>query len=365
MTKPNTSKVRLAVVGCGAVAQIHHLPAITASDRVEAAILVDADEKRARALADRFGVPEVATDFKSLPGKVEAAVVALPNSLHAPVSIDLLRRGVHVLVEKPMAMNVRECDEMIDAARAGHTVLAVGLDFRFFDASLFVRNLLRDGLLGGIRRFDLRQGVIPRWPFATDFLLKKEMAGGGVLADFGVHVLDLLLWWLGDLAVTGYRDDAMGGVESDCEMTLATAAGATGETVPGEVITGDVTGDVEISRTRTLRNTCIFEGERARLEVGIWDPDPEIRLSIADREVALAGHARRDADRDLGSALNFTDVFVRQIDDFARAIRLHREPFIPGAEGRRSLALIEDCYARRQPLELPWSVVPVPRERAS
>jgi len=350
MTKPNTSKVRLAVVGCGAVAQIHHLPAIAASDRVEAAVLVDADEKRARALAERFGVPEVATDFKGLPGKVEAAVVALPNSLHAPVSIDLLRRGVHVLVEKPMAMNVRECDEMIDAARTGRAVLAVGLDFRFFDASLFVRNLLRDGLIGEIRGFDLRQGVIPRWPFATDFLLKKEMAGGGVLADFGVHVLDLLLWWLGDLTVTGYRDDAMGGVESDCEMTLA--ARAVG-------IDPVMTGQVEISRTRTLRNTCVFEGERARLEVGIWDPDPEIRLSIADREVSLAGHARGDR----GSALNFTDVFVRQVDDFARAIRLRREPLIPGIEGRRSLALIEACYAQRQLLELPWSVVPKSTER--
>ncbi len=344
MTKPNTSKVRLAVVGCGAVAQIHHLPAIAASDRVEAAVLVDADEKRARALAERFGVPEVATDFKGLPGKVEAAVVALPNSLHAPVSIDLLRRGVHVLVEKPMAMNVRECDEMIDAARTGRAVLAVGLDFRFFDASLFVRNLLRDGLIGGIRGFDLRQGVIPRWPFATDFLLKKEMAGGGVLADFGVHVLDLLLWWLGDLTVTGYRDDAMGGVESDCEMTLATAAG--------------IKGEVEVSRTRTLRNTCVFEGERAKLEVGVWDPDPEIRLSIAGSEVSLAGHARGAMGSKTGSALNFTDVFVRQIDDFARAIRLRREPFIPGAEGRRSLALIEACYAQRQLLELPWSIIP-------
>ena len=350
MTKPNRSKVRLAVVGCGAVAQIHHLPAIAASDRVEAAVLVDADEKRARALAERFGVPEVATDFTGLPGKVEAAVVALPNSLHAPVSVDLLRRGVHVLVEKPMAMNVRECDEMIDAARTGRAVLAVGLDFRFFDASLFVRNLLRDGLIGEIRGFDLRQGVIPRWPFATDFLLRKEMAGGGVLADFGVHVLDLLLWWLGDLTVTGYRDDAMGGVESDCEITLATAAG--------------IQGEVEVSRTRTLRNTCVFEGTRAKLEVGVWDPDPEIRLSIAGSEVSLAGRARGAMESKTGSALNFTDVFVRQIDDFARAIRLRREPFIPGAEGRRSLALIEDCYAQRQLLELPWSVLPA-RERAS
>ena len=340
MTKPNTSKVRLAVVGCGAVAQIHHVPAIAASSRVEAAVLVDADEKRARELAQRYGVPEVATDYRELPGQVDGAVVALPNSLHAPVSIELLRRGVHVLVEKPMAMTVAECDAMIEAARAGRAVLAVGLDFRFFDSSLLVRDLLRDGLIGQIHRFDLRQGVIPRWPFATDFLLKKEMAGGGVLADFGVHVLDLLLWWLGDLTATDYRDDALGGVESDCEMTLATAAG--------------LTGTVEISRTRNLRNTCVLEGSQARLEVGIWDSDPEVRLSIAGSEVALAGHARRGGE----TGLNFLDTFIRQIDDFARAIRGKREPFVPGYEGRRSLALIESCYAQRRFLDLPWSVLP-------
>src|SRR3954447_12423341 len=315
MMKPSSSsKVRLAVVGCGAVAQIHHVPAIAASSRVEAAVLVDADAKRAKELAARFGVPEVATDYRELPGKVDGAVVALPNSLHAPVSIELLRRGVHVLVEKPMAMTVAECDEMIEAARAGRTVLAVGLDFRFFESSLFVRNLLRDGLIGEIRGFDLRQGVIPRWPFATDFLLKKEMAGGGVLADFGVHVLDLLLWWLGDLNATDYRDDALGGVESDCEMTLATASG--------------ITGKVEISRTRNLRNTCVFEGSQARLEVGIWDSDPEVRLSIAGSEVALAGHARRAGDQGINSGLNFLDTFIRQIDDFARAIRGRGVPFV-------------------------------------
>lgn len=350
MEDTNLPKLRLAVVGCGAVAKIHHLPAITLSDRVEAAVLVDADAKRAKALAEQFGVPEVATDYRDLPGRVDAAVVALPNSLHAPVSIDLLRRGVHVLVEKPMAMTVRECDEMIAAAEDGRATLAVGLDFRFFEGSRFVRDLFRDGLLGEIRRFDMRQGVIPRWPFATDFLLKKETAGGGVLADFGVHVLDLLLWWMGDWADVEYWDDAMGGVESDCEMRLTMRSGAT--------------GTVEISRTRTLRNTCVFEGERATLEVGVWDPDPEIKLFIggsAGSELSLSGRARRKT----GSALNFTDVFIRQIDDFAAAIHERREPFVPGREGRRSQELIEECYARRRFLELPWSVVPLRKEEVS
>jgi predicted dehydrogenase len=347
MARPNSSKLRVAVVGCGAVATIHHLPALSLSRQAEAAVLVDADAGRARALAERFGVPATATDYRELPGRVDAAIVALPNSLHAPVSIDLLQRGVHVLVEKPMALNVRECDEMIAAAEAGRAVLAVGLDFRFFDSSLFVRNLLRDGLLGEIRRFEMHQGVIPRWPFATDFLLKKEMAGGGVLADFGVHVLDLLLWWLGEWSDVEYWDDAMGGVESDCELRLKMRSGAIGA--------------VEISRTRNLKNTCVFEGRRGMLEVGVWDPDPEIQLRISDREVHLAGRARRQGS----VGIDMTEAFVRQLDDFAAAVREGREPFVPGREGRRSLALIEACYARRQPLELPWSVVPVRKEEVS
>src|SRR5512134_121949 len=102
MQESPSSRLRLAVVGCGAITTLHHLPAIALSDRVEAAALVDVDAARARTLAERFGVPEVADETGGLTGHVDAAIVALPNSLHAPVSIDLLRRGIHVLVEKPM-----------------------------------------------------------------------------------------------------------------------------------------------------------------------------------------------------------------------------------------------------------------------
>jgi predicted dehydrogenase len=329
-------KIRLAVLGCGAVAQIHHLPAISASESAEAAVVVDADAERARTVAGRFGVPESATDCHQILDRIEAAVLCLPNSLHAPVAVDLLRRGVHVLVEKPMALSGREAGEMIAAAEAGGAVLAVGLDFRFFDSTRFVRDFLASGFLGGLRSFDLRQGVIPRWPFATDFLLRKETAGGGVLADFGVHVLDLLLVWLGEWVSVDYRDDARGGIESDCEMRLTMKSG--------------LQGTVEISRTRNLRNTCIFEGERATLEVGIWDPDPSIVLRTGGADLSLSGQARRKD----GPALTFQDVFVRQIDDFAAAIREKREPLVPGREGRRSLDLIEACYAARQPMEMPW-----------
>src|SRR6185503_6895765 len=332
--------LRIAVVGCGAVAQLNHLPALAASRHVKAAVLVDREISRAQALARRWGVPRAVTDVGEVLGEIDAAIVALPNHLHAPVTVDLLRHRIPVLVEKPMAPTAADCDAMIAAADEAGVPLAVGLEFRFFDSTATVGELLASELVGPLTGFDLRQGVIPRWPFATDFMLRKETAGGGVLADFGVHVLDLLLCWLGDWQEVECADDALGGLESDAELELTFASG--------------LAGTVEVSRTRNLRNSCRFTGERGVLEVGIWDPDPEITLHLIespgapDRDVELAGRARGG-----GQAMTFHDAFVRQLDDFAAAVREGRPPRVSGREGRRAVALVEACYARRRPLALP------------
>jgi predicted dehydrogenase len=241
-----------------------------------------------------------------------------------------------------MAISAEQCDAMLDAARAGDRTLAVGLQFRLFDSSRLVLELLDRDLLGPLRSFDLRLGVISRWPFRSDFFLRRETAGGGVLVDYGVHLLDLLLFWLGDLGVSHCRHDACGGIESDCEIELRA--------------TGGLRGIVEVSRTRNLRNTCILEGERANLEVGIWDPDAPVVLRQSNGELALVGRARRD-DRPSGG-LDFNGAFRRSLEDFAVAIREHREPALCGREGRRSVALIEACYAAAEPLALPWTSPP-------
>src|ERR1044072_6676750 len=268
----NMEPLRIAVVGCGAVAQLNHLPALASSRHAKAAVLVDRDLARAQQQARRWGVSRAVTDVAEM-GEVDAAIVALPNHLHAPVTIDLLRRGIPVLVDKPLEPTAGDCDAMITAADEARVPLAVGLEFRFFDSPATVRELLDAELVGPLTGFDLRQGVIPRWPCATDFMLRKETAGGGGVADFRGHLLELLLCWLGDWREVACADDALGGLESDAELQLTFASG--------------VTGTVEVSRTRNLRNTCRFTGERGALEVGIWDPDPVITLHLPDRDVEL------------------------------------------------------------------------------
>src|SRR5581483_11001668 len=106
-------KLRIAVIGCGAVAERVHLPALARSQSAEAAVLVDTSPDRASRLASLFGVPHVASDFRTVIGQVDAAIVGVPHHLHASVANALLDARVPVLVEKPMALTTTACDTMI------------------------------------------------------------------------------------------------------------------------------------------------------------------------------------------------------------------------------------------------------------
>jgi len=329
------TRIRLGIVGCGAVTERYHLPAVAASEDVELVGLADPQLTRAAALAEMYGAPLVVADHAELLGKVDAAIVAAPNRLHAPIASELARAGVHVLIEKPLARTTAECDEIAAAVEAGGVVAAVGHDFRHFPVARTARAILAAGLLGDVQDVELRQGTGGRWPYASAYVYSREEAGGGVLIDFGVHMLDLLGWWLGELSVEGYRDDTAGGVETECELLLETRSGAPVR--------------FELTRLRAMRDTTIVRCERGALEVGIFEP-AILRLSVDGEAGALAGDV---PDPEFEEAPMRT-VFARQLADFARAIENGAAPLVPLAEGRRAVALVEESYARREPLRRPW-----------
>ena len=272
------SKIRLAVIGCGAVTERCHLPAAARLDDAEVVMVVDRDRDRAETLAEQFGIARVAGDFREAIDSADAAIVALPHNLHAPVSSALLSAGLHVLVEKPMALTAAECEEMLEAARQRGVVLAVGHMRRFLHNAAFAKAAIEAGLLGRLLDFDVREGNVYDWAVSSDFLFRPEAAGGGVLRDTGAHTLDLLIWWLGDVFVSAYEDDSFGGVEANCKMRLETA--------------GSVSGSVELSRTRDLRNTAILRGDHGRLEVDLRKNRAVLTLDGQQGETCLAGHGR-------------------------------------------------------------------------
>lgn len=302
-------------------------------------MVVDRDRDRAETLAEQFGIARVAGDFREAIDSADAAIVALPHNLHAPVSSALLSAGLHVLVEKPMALTVAECEEMLEAVRQRGVVLAVGHMRRFLHNAAFAKAAIEAGLLGRLLDFDFREGNVYNWAVSSDFLFRPETAGGGVLRDTGAHTLDLLIWWLGDVFVSAYEDDSFGGVEANCKMRLETA--------------GSVSGSVELSRTRDLRNTAILRGDLGRLEVDLRKNRAVLTLDGQQGETCLAGHGRVGGlaeEPDQG----FIDLFVPQLANFVAAIRGHAELRCPADEAAKSVALIEACYAQKEPLAVPW-----------
>src|SRR5262249_54187194 len=105
--------LRVALVGCGAIAKSLHLPVLAGHERIELVALVDRDVARAQEVARGYGIASVLADVGQIdPERVDAAIVATPPQHHAPATIDLLRRGMHVLVEKPMATSATDAEAM-------------------------------------------------------------------------------------------------------------------------------------------------------------------------------------------------------------------------------------------------------------
>jgi predicted dehydrogenase len=334
-------ELQLAVVGCGAMAEHQHLRLLSRRSDCRVVALVDRDETRLKRLADKYGVPHALTDYRGLAQVgIDAAIVALPNHLHMPVCCELLAGGIHVLVEKPMALSVAECEAMMDAARSGGLVLAVGLIRRYSHASIYARWAIGSGLLGPVTGFDIQSGLVYSWPIASDFFVRKDM-GGGVLLDLGSHMLDQLLWWLGDVASVEYYDDSEGGVEADCLIRLTMQCGAK--------------GSVQLSWIRELTNKATIHGERASLEVSLTNN--AVLLRSADGSVALSGHAAQGPMAVFGEQ-RASDMVIAEHNDFLQAIRTGRPLQVGGAEARACAALIESCRAKRQPLVEPWRESP-------
>ena len=314
-----------------------HLPALASSSCATATLLVEASPDRAQHMSRQFGIRTVG-NYRDAIGNVDAAIIGLPHQLHAPVAVDLMRAGIHVLVEKPMALTAADCQTMNAAAAEHRCVLAVGLLRRCAPALRWIKQALESGMLGRIESFDIREGGVYRWPVASPSMFRRE--GGGVLADAGAHVLDLVTWWFGDWRSLRYRDDALGGVEADCLLELEMRNGERGR--------------VELSRTRNMPNSCTIVGERGTITVGT---KTDATVSVVWRDgVELA--ARASADRQ-PPPTSLIDLFVPQLDRFVNAIRFGTAPTVSGLEAQRSIELLEACYGSRELWSHPWDVAPL------
>jgi predicted dehydrogenase len=190
---------RMGVIGLGMGK--YHLQGYQAYERSKVVAVCDLNEVLLRKVAEENNVPNTFTNIDEMLDaslNLDGISVALPNFLHAPVSIKGLNKGINVLCEKPMAMNAQEAEEMLKAARKNSKKLMINFSYRFIDHCQALKELMEKGTIGEIyycrSAWHRRRGGIPK--FGGWFGI-KSLSGGGPLIDLGVHRLDLALWLMG------------------------------------------------------------------------------------------------------------------------------------------------------------------------
>jgi predicted dehydrogenase len=329
--------LRVAIIGCGAVVERFHLPASKFVPELSIEILTDREEKRAAVLAAAYRVPGVTADFREIIGKVDAAIVALPHSLNASVSSELLNAGISVLVEKPMALHAAEGEHLVLTAERRGASLSVGYTRRYAYGVQFARRAIREGLIGSITGFSVEDGFPFDWKSAAPEFRLSNDSGGGVLLDFGCHVFDMLIFWFGGLAVKSSLHDRLGGVEVNALVELETQRG--------------IRGTVELSWERTLRNTAIVEGTAGRLEIEWYRNNASVQFGGS----TLRGTVTPEGFH--SPLQTFDMMFVDQLREWAGNLlgRTERNVLATGEEATEVLRLVETCRDHGGIWQLPWT----------
>ena len=347
MTVPSLP-TRVALVGCGAVAELSYAPALrvlSAEGLLEVGALVDPNPESSRRLETAFPEARVHRDANALSGgTVDLAIVASPPRFHAEQTIRLLRQGISVLCEKPMAATSIEAESMIAASVAAKRTLAVGLVRRFLPAAQTIRAFLAQGVLGDLQDFHCTEGGRFRWPTRSADYFQRGASNGGVLADIGTHLLDLIVWWLGEPTDVRYEDDAMGGVELNCRAEFRFPEG--------------FQGTVRLSRDCDLPSRCFIRGTKGWLLWSIEEPE-HLTLHFEGTAWVVSGrlHELPAVSSQPGAGrrvANFEQSFVEQLRNVVASVRGEEQPFVGGQEALAAVRLVEHCYRHRTLIPMGW-----------
>ena len=192
--------MKVAVIGCGSIANSAHIPSYMANKEAEIKYFCDIIPERAEAAVEKYGCGIAISDYQVAINdpEVEAVSVCTPNYCHHTITIDALKAGKHVLCEKPAARTLKEANEMLEAQHKYGKTLNIGVVNRFNTNVNRIKKLIDDGELGEVYHVYASFRENRSIPGLGGAFTTKEIAGGGVLIDWGVHFLDIIMYCCGD-----------------------------------------------------------------------------------------------------------------------------------------------------------------------
>jgi predicted dehydrogenase len=331
-------RVKFGIIGTGVGADFcaRGLSVIADTGITELAAVTSRREERAKDFASKWGLKLWYTDHEEMLEKadIDAVIISAPHYLHCSMALDAMRANRHTLVDKPMAVNLKEADEMIQEAEKRNVKLGVIFQSRFDPTSRKVKVAAEEGKFGRLILGD----VIVKWHRTREYYESSPWRGcwvtegGGVLINQAIHTIDLLLWVLGEPKYLWAQTDTFAHkieVEDIATAAIRFEKGALGVIQASTAIYPGLPTRLEIHGTK---GTAIVEGAILKR----WTVIGEKETIIEKEKKGLKSWARPE----LVPATNHASL----IKDFAKAVLEDKDPYVNGAQGRRSLELVRAIY---------------------
>ena len=316
--------VRFGILGFGLHAVKRVMPAFERVKHCKVVALSRRTLADARTSAEKYGIPLAFDSGEALcaSAEVDAVFVSTPDACHLADVLTALRYGKPVLCEKPMAMNAREAEQMVNEAAKKNILLGVAHVFRFEDSVLRVRQLLAEGTIGRplLARSEF---CYPGRTHTRQWLRDSKMSCGGPIGDVGVHCLDALRFILGDEVASVFT----AATYDDPNSTLETSASLTMEFRKG------ILGNINVSILSPYRTPFEVAGEQGSIRAqDFFSVEKPVELVIEhDGTTRRETHSNHEA-------------YVRQFDGFALAIEKGAPFPAPGEQGLITQRVLDAAF---------------------
>ena len=318
--------VRFAIIGTGNIAQ-SHMQAISSLPNAEVAVTVDIVQERAEQAAQKYGAKRWTTSAEDAlaDNAVDAVSICLPPNLHEPCALTAAKAGKHILVEKPMALTLLECDNMIAAAQDAGVTLMVGQVLRFREANREARRLILGGDIGRPTNIIRRRHSFTKESKNEPWANNPAVAGGWVLYGFGPHEIDTIL----------YINDA----EAATTFALGQKTNPHWNDYDDINIVFELTNGAIANMTHTVN-----------VKPGAWDcvvAGTEGCIYITSDELTVNGET-------LPQKFDVKGGMQRQLAEFVSAAIEGRQPEASGKDVRRTMQVLEAVkisLAEKRPVE--------------
>lgn len=338
--------MKTGVVGCGWIGQSVHIPNYVQNPRSELVAICDTNEELLSKTKEKYNVKYAFTDYEELleGDLVEAISVCTPTSTHSKIVVDAASNDIHTLCEKPLALNMKEADEVLEAVSRSKIKFMVGFNCRFLPNHVRMRNYTNEGKIGRI--ITSRGEVIATMgPFGNDvdkeFYRKETEKRVGAFFDMGVHLVDLFIWLFGKpIEVYASTMTFTEGVSADESSVVLVKFN-------NDILTSITVAWLYLPDYLSMSNNKMLEiiGTEGKLESDLFGPS--LYFYSKNSLASKIGGKIRILPRHLNpkvpdEALRWS--YEKEIDSFLRAILEDKRPSITGEEAREVLRVTLAAY---------------------